>query len=462
MPELPEVETVRRYLEPRIKGQSVLALHIYRSKNFEGDVGKYQGLVGKKIEGLDRHGKFLVFLFEGENVLLSHLRMEGKWFLISKDEPVAKHDICRFVLSGNQDLVYNDTRKFGFLALRDKANYVNEAPISALGKEPWAMEGKELYALLQKKKTKPVKEAIMDQTLMAGLGNIYADEVLFASLVNPRTPSVEITEEQAEKIVLESRRILDLAIEYGGSTVHSYAFAQGEKGHMQTFLQVYGKEGGYCKRCGAPLRKITVGGRGTTYCPFCQKEPNRPLVYAVTGPIASGKSSVVQILIDKGYSAFSADQTVGKLYEGPAVASSLSKALGQNVADKNGQVDRKVLLSLMKDGVTKAKVEEVVHPLVYERFLSFLKSKRDGRVIIEIPLFAHSPYEDETDFLIYIGADEKTRERRLLDRNVDPKAYLELAKGYPAAYLRKKASLVLDGSKGLSELEKQIAECPYL
>ena len=183
MPELPEVETVRRYLEPRIKGQSVLALDIYRSKNFEGDVGRYQGLVGKKIEGLDRHGKFLVFLFEGENVLLSHLRMEGKWFLVSKDEPVAKHDICRFVLSGKEDLVYNDTRKFGFLALRDKANYVNEAPISALGKEPWAMEGNELYALLQKKLLLPREEPHAVAIVDAAHFPILVDTCIYFMLI---------------------------------------------------------------------------------------------------------------------------------------------------------------------------------------------------------------------------------------------------------------------------------------
>ncbi len=460
MPELPEVETIRRYIGPRIVGRTLLGIDIYRFKNFEGRPEDYGILAGAKIDGLYRRGKFLLFSFENGYVLLSHLRMEGKWFLVEKDYPREKHDIALFRLDGPENLLYKDVRKFGFLALRKKEDAAEVPPLSELGPEPWDADPRQFFEGLNAKKG-PVKEAILDQSLLSGLGNIYADEVLFDCGINPRTRADSLTPEEAAAMISSSGRILRLGIENGGSTVHSYAFAQGKTGHMQELLRAYGREGKPCVKCGAPLRKIRIGGRGTTYCPFCQREKGKPLVYAVSGPIASGKSTVAKILEKKGYRVLSADQTVDELYKDPAFSAMLAAYLEEDILT-GGLVDKAKVLAKMESEGFRKKLEDKVHGAVFDRLASEIERQSGGRVLLEIPLFAHSPYEDLTDFPIYVEAPAELRRERLAARGVDPDRYLLLNKGFPGSYLKKKASLVLDGSGSPADLEKQIDACPYL
>ncbi len=462
MPELPEVETIRRYLKGYAEGKTLLGLSVYRSKNFEGDIADYEVLKNQAIKEIARRGKFLIFRFNNGHDLISHLRMEGKWFVVPKDEPQGKHDIARFILDGDSDLVYNDTRKFGFLALRKDEGIYDVPPLSLLGKEPWDLSSKELLKGLKAKPKRQIKEALLDQTLICGLGNIYADETLFATHINPRKPSGELNLKNAEDVIRESKRILELAIDNGGSTVHTYAFARGKTGHMQTYLKAYGREGYPCPECGAPLRKIAIGGRGTTYCPFCQKDRDRPLVYAVSGPIASGKSTVSKYLKDKGYAVYSADEIVASLYENPANSESLEKILGKSCFS-GGKVDKKKAAALIaEDPEKKKELEDYIHPLVYKTIIEKLAKEKAEKVLLDIPLFAHSPYEEMTDFLIVISAPEEIRAERIKERGRNPEDYLSMNKGYPLGYLKKKAALLLDGSGSIEDLQKQLEACPYL
>lgn len=453
MPELPEVETVKRYLEPRLNGLTLERIEVYRDANFIGGSDSFKVLEGHRINRLGRKGKFLLFFFDESHAIISHLRMEGKWFLKPKQAPREKHDIARFILNSEEDLIYNDTRKFGIMILADQATMIEEAPLSELGKEPWELSKEELLEGLSKRHG-TIKEALLDQSLIAGLGNIYVDETLFASGISPRMEASKTDPNQAEEILIHSRAILEKAISLGGSTVHSYLFAPGARGKMQDALLIYGKEGEKCPKCGTPFRKIAIKGRGTTYCPICQSDKDRPLVYAVTGPIAAGKSTVADYLKEKGYEVLDADALVAGAYKDETITAKLEKELGTS--------DKKSLAKSASDPLIRKKLENILHPYVYERMLNRIHAKKGGKILLDIPLWKGSPLEEETDFLIFVGAKEEVRRERLIQRGKDPDLYLSINGKYPSNILAKKASLALDGSGSVQNLRKILADCPYL
>jgi len=205
-----------------------------------------------------------------KDVIISHLRMEGKYFYTNnEDEYISKHKIISFDL-GDNNLIYHDVRKFGKMKLASIENYKNDKSISKLGKEPFEITKKELYSKLCKL-NKKIKQSLLDQTIISGLGNIYVDEVLFDSCINPNRRSNTISEEECEKIIVSSIKILNKAIELKGSTIATYHFNNNESGNFQNEHKVYGKKGCKCYKCDNVIEKTTIGGRGTYYCKNCQK-----------------------------------------------------------------------------------------------------------------------------------------------------------------------------------------------
>lgn len=270
MPELPEVENVKTMLCESVKGKTItnitiLAPRIIRTPSVE----EFQRKVnGQTITDVHRKGKHLIFIFK-EGVIVSHLRMEGKYHLAQQTEIRDKHDHVIFHFDDGTELRYNDVRKFGtldFVATPEEVSSVKE-----LGYEPndAHLTGEYLFEKLHQKKT-TVKNALLDQSIVAGLGNIYVDEVCFASSIHPKRPTNSLTTHECHVLCKEIKRIISLAIELGGSSVRTYD-SMGKKGSMQDFHEVYNKKGKPCKRCETPIEKIKLHGRGTHFCPNCQK-----------------------------------------------------------------------------------------------------------------------------------------------------------------------------------------------
>ena len=273
MPEIAEVETVRNTLKNMILNKKIKSVNLIYPKMLESDVEEFKKLLpGRKFIDIKRVGKWLIFDL-GEYYLLSHLRMEGKFFVKNHDEEINKHEHIIITFTDNTDLRYHDTRKFGRMNLIKKEDLDKTEAIQKQGIEPISNDLTEEY-LYEKisKKHLPMKTILLDQTIIAGLGNIYADEVLFASKIHPLTKGCDITLDDCKRIKESSKKIIEEAIKCGGTTIRSYTSSLGVTGRFQQFLQVHKREGEPCNICGTKIERIKVGGRSTYFCPKCQKE----------------------------------------------------------------------------------------------------------------------------------------------------------------------------------------------
>ena len=240
MPELPEVETVRRTLERQILNKTITDVKVYYERMLENCTKEdfISTLKGKTIKKIDRYGKYLMFIFD-DCSLISHLRMEGKFFIKNLDAPKEKHEQIVFTLDNNISFRYHDTRKFGRMALLntiDKAQIMKYPALAKLGKEAndETFTEQELLNKLSKKNIF-IKTALLDQEIICGLGNIYVDEVCFMSKLNPFTLTKEITLKDAESILESSRIVLAKAIQAGGTTIRSYTSEEGITDLFQNF-----------------------------------------------------------------------------------------------------------------------------------------------------------------------------------------------------------------------------------
>ena len=273
MPEIAEVETVRNTLKKRILHKKIKKVEVYYEPMIESDIDAFKkNLVGESFIDIKRRGKWLIFETE-KYYLLSHLRMEGKYFIKDKQEIKDKHEHVIFTFIDDTTLRYADTRKFGRMNLILKTELDNTECIKKQGLEPG---DKKLTAdyLLEKfeKKQLPIKTVLLDQTIISGLGNIYANEVLFAAGINPLIKACNLTKEDCERIVKSAEEIIKEAINMGGTTIRSYTSSLGVTGKFQQNLKVHKREKEKCLVCGTAIENIKVGGRSTYFCPNCQKE----------------------------------------------------------------------------------------------------------------------------------------------------------------------------------------------
>ena len=272
MPELPEVETVRRGLEKLILGKKIVSLDIRYPKMIKTDLDQFQKeLPGQVVKSMGRRGKYLLFYLT-DKVLISHLRMEGKYFYYPDQVPERKHAHVLIHFEDGGTLVYEDVRKFGTMELLAPELLEAYFLSKKLGPEPTEQDfDLEIFRGALKKSKKPIKSHLLDQTLVAGLGNIYVDEVLWRAKVHPSRTSNSLSAQEARKVHDQTMEVLGQAVEKGGSTIRTYTNAFGEDGTMQEFHQVYDKTGEACSRCGSIIEKIQLGGRGTHFCPKCQR-----------------------------------------------------------------------------------------------------------------------------------------------------------------------------------------------
>ncbi|WP_108671252.1 DNA-formamidopyrimidine glycosylase [Peribacillus acanthi] len=273
MPELPEVETVRKTLEHLVIGKTITKVEVLWPKIIKEptEIEQFQdALVGEEIVEIGRRGKFLI-IYTTKFALISHLRMEGKYGVFSKADSVEKHTHVIFSFEDATELRYKDVRKFGTMHLFLKGKEFDSLPLLHLGPEPLSEEFTTQYLKETLKNTKrSIKTSLLDQTKVVGIGNIYVDEALFRARIHPEQIASTLSDFEYEKLVHEIKETLSEAVKQGGSTIRSYLNSQGQIGMFQQQLLVYGRKGENCTNCGTPLEKLKVGGRGTHICPICQ------------------------------------------------------------------------------------------------------------------------------------------------------------------------------------------------
>ncbi len=285
MPELPEVETVRRGLAPAMEGAvfaDVLAhrpdLRFPLPANFHGR------LVGAKVRSLGRRGKYMLADLSSGETLIIHLGMTGRFTVREAARPGVfyhdaggdpAHDHVTFRMmgpAGEREIVYNDARRFGFMDLADSRSLEKSRHFAAMGPEPLAPDfALESFSRALSGRSAPIKAALLDQSIVAGLGNIYVCEALFRSQISPRRKAKSVGAAKTSRLHAAIREVLTEAIEAGGSTLKDFAAADGARGYFQHRFDVYGREGEPCPACGSRVRRIVQSGRSTFYCGKCQR-----------------------------------------------------------------------------------------------------------------------------------------------------------------------------------------------
>jgi len=273
MPELPEVETIARTLEPAVRGRVITGIELlYRPLLRRGGRKGLDALRGRRVLAVRRRGKMLIIEFEGARTLVFHLKMTGQFSLAVPGEERDKHTrlVVRFE-DGANELRFRDVRKFGFLLCLEGDPMSACGELACLGPEPLAVGFQEFAAVLGKKKGR-IKSLLLNQTVIAGIGNIYADEMLFEARIHPETPASSLGNKAVERLYDSMKKILTLAIAEKGSTLQDYRDAEGKAGNFQFFHKVYDRKGEPCVVCGTRVRMRRIGGRSSHFCPKCQRE----------------------------------------------------------------------------------------------------------------------------------------------------------------------------------------------
>ena len=289
MPELPEVEVVKRSLESKILNSIIKKVQINDHKlRYKVKREIVKKLTGKKIKKIKRRSKFIIFEINKTYLMLVHLGMTGKFFLEDRNKKKfktsfyylldyqkdQKHNRVIFFLSKNRKLIYNDVRKFGFIKLYKLSDYIRISHLKNLGPEPlekkWNFKYFKNYIVNKKKN---IKNILMDQRFVSGLGNIYVNEILFLSGVRPCSEVKELKDFKIKKIIKNSKMILKKSIKLGGSTIKDFSSENGKKGVFQEHLKIYGRKGKKCSNvdCNTNIVRIVISNRATFFCKKCQK-----------------------------------------------------------------------------------------------------------------------------------------------------------------------------------------------
>jgi formamidopyrimidine-DNA glycosylase len=270
MPELPEVETVCRKLDPELAGRRIERLEVLDARWCRpAPPAELEGAVsGRTIEGLGRRGKYLLLALDGAQTLVMHLRMTGN-LVIPNGSTEGRHLRARFRLDDGRELWFTDPRRFGEAFLIDDADL--GARFARLGVEPLSPEfTPAALGEIAAGRTAPLKSFLLDQSGIAGVGNIYADEALFRARLHPLSPAGSMRPEHLEALREAVVAALEAGIDGGGASIDDYRDGRGERGTMQDEFLVHTREGKPCPSCGAPIARIVVAGRSTYYCPSCQ------------------------------------------------------------------------------------------------------------------------------------------------------------------------------------------------
>ena len=283
MPELPEVETIKRSLQKAVVGKTIRNVEVRKPKIFQGEKKE---VIGKKIEGIERRGKVLIIRLSGGINLMVHFKLTGQMVWVPKGgetvtlgHPIpfagaqlpAKTTHVIFNIDGGK-LFYNDLRQFGWIKIRDEKGVERE--VGTLGVEPLTEEfTPEKLGEILSKTSKPIKLVLMDQGKIAGVGNIYANDALFEAGIMPTRSANALNQSMVKKLHQAIEKVLEQGLKYGGSSARDEAYIKptGEPGSYQEHFRVYQREGEKCPKCGGAIKRTQISGRGTFYCPKCQK-----------------------------------------------------------------------------------------------------------------------------------------------------------------------------------------------
>lgn len=454
MPELPEVETFVKVLRPKLLGRTVRNATLLYPRLLITPDRKIDETVGRSFKSIDRKGKFIIFHLSGSLAMVAHLRMEGKYFVKPIIAPRQKADEAVFELDDGNKLVYNDTRKFGVLGIYDEDAYLLLSPLKDVANSPLEMEGDEFFLAI-KGSQKTIKETLLDQTRVSGLGNIYVDETLFKAKVNPRRKSSSISQKEAEAILKEAKSTLEEAIEKGGSTIHSFQSEEGKLGQMQNELLCYGKSPSPCPRCGTPLMRIEIGGRGTTYCPNCQVDPNRPFVLGITGPIHSGKSTASRYFREKGYEVFDCDKEVESLYRDNEFAADFAKAFGASLS--KGVLPKSEVKRVLSENRKEA--ERFIFSAVCQKAEEAIRRSK-GKLVLDAPLLYQAKMDSLCDCVLFLDSPAYLRAKRLLDEGKDASYLLKLNSAAHYGMYKRKAPYIIDNNGDEGDLIEKLRKLP--
>ncbi len=275
MPELPEVETVKQTLNELVAGKRIqrVSVHLPRIIQHPSDIDRFAvELSGQTIREVTRRAKFLRFVLD-DVALISHLRMEGRYGKFDASEPLEKHTHVVFHFDDGTELRYKDVRQFGTMHVFPLGQEFHVAPLAGLGVEPLSDEFtvKFLKSALEHRSA-PIKPLLLNQKYVVGLGNIYVDEALHSAVIHPERSPQSLKNTEWKRLHEAVVTTLQAAVDAGGSSVKSYVNGQGEMGMFQQQLRAYGRQNQPCERCATPIRKMVLGGRGTHFCPKCQKK----------------------------------------------------------------------------------------------------------------------------------------------------------------------------------------------
>ena len=289
MPELPEVEVVKRSLSTKLQNLIIKKVKINDDKlRYRINKNQIRKIVGLKLKKIRRRSKFLLFFFNKDMIMLVHLGMTGKFYFVdqkntkfktsfyykisnNKDQ---KHDRVIFFLNKKNKLIYNDVRKFGFIKFLNIKELQNNFHLKNLGPEPLQREFNYFYLnQYVKGRNRVIKDILMDQKCVSGIGNIYANEILFLSKVKPTRKVNTLQEFELKKIIKFTKRVLENAIKVGGSSIKDFSSSNGKKGSFQQYFNVYGKKGEFCSKinCTNKIVKLAISNRATFFCSNCQK-----------------------------------------------------------------------------------------------------------------------------------------------------------------------------------------------
>jgi formamidopyrimidine-DNA glycosylase len=277
MPELPEVESLRRILVRTAVGRTIVSVRIGEKRLRRRVTVDFSGAItGRRIVKLSRRAKYLIVELDGDDVILVHLGMSGSLTHrhdgFDADDFDPRHDHLEFALDDASRLVYNDPRRFGMVRLIARAALASTAELKGLGPEPLSREFNANYlAAKARGRTAAIKNLLMDQRIVAGIGNIYAAEILFQAGVRPTRRAGRVTQSEIEKIAAAVPIILRAAIGNNGTTFRSYRDSRGQPGRFAARLRVYGREGKPCYTCSTPINNVVVGQRASFYCQKCQR-----------------------------------------------------------------------------------------------------------------------------------------------------------------------------------------------